>query len=213
MRKQDVLILDPCAEPTDRMARTANGHYCGRCRKHVQDLSQLTEEAATIFLALNPTACVGYWVDVNDNLVHAPQKARSETRSLPLAVLGAAALSVACNQEPTTDTDVATVSTAGLELASTGPGNSTSGCDSTGPANAGPSNTGAQGTAEGTSRPSATGEPLTWVQGGMPSVPTTQATRPEASTNDTQGTRPKRCDPPWYIGPTGKRLLKPTCID
>jgi hypothetical protein len=79
--------------------------YCKVCRKHVYDLSAMTEREATAFLKLNAEAgpCVAYRADVSGHVVHVSDDCLRR-RSPAAVLLGASALLAACNttEEPLT---------------------------------------------------------------------------------------------------------------
>ena len=57
-----VVIASPCTVPWDTMSGDAVKRFCGQCRLHVHDTSQMTrDEARELLRATNGDCCVRIW--------------------------------------------------------------------------------------------------------------------------------------------------------
>lgn len=108
MHLDDVPIAQPCPPEVgaaDFEPAGPDNVYCKVCKKHVYDLSAMTESEATAFLKLNAEAgpCVAYRANVSGHVVHVSDDCLRR-RSPAAVLLGASALLAACNttEEPLT---------------------------------------------------------------------------------------------------------------
>jgi hypothetical protein len=88
----DVRIETPCGVDWSRMTRReANKRFCGACRKHVHDLSSMSEDEARALLTAPATEglCVRYLADDRGRIAFRPDvpTSRLESRSLLAAAL------------------------------------------------------------------------------------------------------------------------------
>lgn len=93
-------IMAPCREDFDSMRAGRASRYCAACRKHVVDLSALTQREAE--KALKTAQCVSAAYDENGHVVFRPER-RSASPWGAMAV--AASLSAAC-AEPASELGV-----------------------------------------------------------------------------------------------------------
>jgi hypothetical protein len=97
MHRDDVPVQEPCFVAESELDARQLGHFCRTCRKHVHDLSAMSESAATVLLKLKGERdlCVSYRTDLDGRLLHQPAPARRPF-SRAASVLGASALVAGC---------------------------------------------------------------------------------------------------------------------
>lgn len=71
MKQSDIPIPLPCSENWDTMTREGRKLFCDKCKKHVHDLTRMTEEETRALLAQRGESelCVRYLHDAFGNLV------------------------------------------------------------------------------------------------------------------------------------------------
>lgn len=86
MHKDDLPIAEPCHVDFDAMIRGEKSRFCGACKKHVHELTKLTESEARVLLT-TPSAeglCVRY---VHDDLGHVVFRDTFRERPIPASSL------------------------------------------------------------------------------------------------------------------------------
>lgn len=100
MHRDDVLVRKPCFVADSALERREHGHYCGACRKHVYDLSAMSEDAALVLLELNGERglCVSYLTTDTGQILHtATPTSQRHSRTTTLA--GVAILAAGCGNQ------------------------------------------------------------------------------------------------------------------
>jgi hypothetical protein len=86
MHKDNLPIAEPCQVDFDAMLRGEKSRFCGACKKHVHELTKLTEAEARTLLATPSTEglCVRY---VHDELGHVVFRDSFRERPIPANAL------------------------------------------------------------------------------------------------------------------------------
>lgn len=98
LTKAELPIPNPCGFDFAKMTRAeANRRFCASCRKHVHDLTLLTEAEARALIASPRTAelCVRYVADAKGRVVFVPDVPATRLTYRKRTVLAAAALAAA----------------------------------------------------------------------------------------------------------------------
>ncbi len=92
MKRSDLPIASPCNKDWDTMTAAGRKRFCSDCKKHVHDMSGMSQSEAGAFLRehAGEKVCVRYAHDSAGNLLFAPA-ALIATSSLMYAVRGIAA--------------------------------------------------------------------------------------------------------------------------
>jgi tRNA-binding EMAP/Myf-like protein len=71
MKRSDLAIPSPCSQDWNTMTAEGKKRFCQACKKHVQDLSQMSEAEAQALLATPPAEglCVRYLYDAFGNVL------------------------------------------------------------------------------------------------------------------------------------------------
>lgn len=71
MKRTDLEIASPCTQDWNTMTAEGKKRFCDACKKHVQDLSQMSETEAQAVLAAPPAEglCVRYLYDAFGNVL------------------------------------------------------------------------------------------------------------------------------------------------
>ena len=88
MKRDEVQIQSPCTASWAAMEGDDARRYCGRCDKHVHDLSAMTERAARAVVA-QPNVCVRYTVDPRTRSLRHRSARRFVLRAAAAATLSA----------------------------------------------------------------------------------------------------------------------------
>ena len=67
MHRDELPIPEPCQASWDEMDGSERKRFCGDCRKHVHDLSALTEDEAAVVVS-EPDVCVRYTVGSDEQI-------------------------------------------------------------------------------------------------------------------------------------------------
>lgn len=125
MHRDDVRVEKPCfvAESeleSGDLSEREPGQYCRVCKKHVYDLSAMTEDAAVALVELNRERglCVSYWTDDAGHLEH--QTVNPQPRRVAVQLIGASALLAGCATS-TPATEQTATAAASLEATSAPP--------------------------------------------------------------------------------------------
>jgi hypothetical protein len=75
MNRNDIPIASPCGEDWTTMRGTNTRRFCDSCKKHVHDLSAMTEAEAAELMATRATEglCVRYLYDADGRIAFAPK--------------------------------------------------------------------------------------------------------------------------------------------
>ena len=88
MKRDEVQIQSPCTASWAAMEGDDARRYCGRCDKHVHDLSAMTEREARAVVA-QPNVCVRYTVDPRTRSLRHRSARRFVLRAAAAATLSA----------------------------------------------------------------------------------------------------------------------------
>jgi hypothetical protein len=97
MRREDLPLSFACDADWDTMTPAGKKKFCAECKKHVHDLSRMTEEEARALLATPALEglCIRYVYDAEGKVAfEAPLPASSLLRKAKRFVAGAAALAL-----------------------------------------------------------------------------------------------------------------------
>lgn len=99
MQATDINIETPCGQDWQSMKPGDRKRFCGECKKHVHDLSSMTQNEAREVLQSRPTEglCVRYLYDANGDVVFrgAPMPASFLSRAKRIAAAAALPMSLA----------------------------------------------------------------------------------------------------------------------
>ena len=69
MRRDELPIPLPCSADWDTMTPAGKKRFCAECKKHVHDLSRMTEAEARAILDTRADLCIRYVYDAGGNVV------------------------------------------------------------------------------------------------------------------------------------------------
>jgi hypothetical protein len=105
MHRDQLHIASPCSADWGAMRGDGTRRFCDQCRKHVHDLSAMTEKDAAALVAENASICVRYTASAEGAVRHsAPRSRWSKLLAIGAALVSTPALaSGVAAQPPPTD--------------------------------------------------------------------------------------------------------------
>ena len=95
MRRDELSIAVPCHVDWDTMTARGRSRFCGACKKHVHDLSRMTESEARTLLGGRSDLCVRYAIDDLGGVRFAAERLVSPSSLVRGKRMAVAALAVA----------------------------------------------------------------------------------------------------------------------